>query len=254
MTLNEMAYNILNLLRGNRTNHDEYLSIPQIKFNILHYRAVFIRRDYAKNGFNSRHVEQDLGCLELVMVDSSGCEVRGGVSDADAKRSGKTPCQDVPQTGCKVYRTKAKIPKTIRYNFEEAITYVGDITGRGTIPFINNNMIQFLGYDKYTNDKMKSYMINDYIYIHNANGLKWINARGVFENPEELSNFTDCTTGSICYDDSSTDYPIPYDMVSQITQGFLNGELKLLAGTYSDIENDRIPDPQTVVRQGGGKQ
>ena len=78
MTLNEMAYNLLNLLRGNRTNHDENLSIPQIKFNILHYRAVFIRRDYSKNGFNSRHVEQDLGCLELEIVDSSNCVSKGG--------------------------------------------------------------------------------------------------------------------------------------------------------------------------------
>ena len=162
------------------------------------------------------------------------------------------PCYDLPATGCTVYRTKAIIPKTVRYNFEEAITYVGDITGRGTIPFINNNMIQFLGYDKYTNDKMKAYMINDYIYIHNANRLKWINVRGVFQNPEELSNYTDCISGAACYDDSASDYPIPYDMVSQINQGFLNGELKLLSGTYSDIENDRLPDPQTIVRQGGG--
>ena len=34
------------------------------------------------------------------------------------------------------------------YNFEEAITYVGDITGTSTIPLVNSNMIQFLPYDK----------------------------------------------------------------------------------------------------------
>ena len=51
MTLNEIAYNLLNLVRGGRSNHDEHISLDQIKFNVKHYRAMFIRRDYAKNGF-----------------------------------------------------------------------------------------------------------------------------------------------------------------------------------------------------------
>ena len=45
MTLDEIAYNILNLLRGGRSSNDELISIEQIKFNIKHYRAMFIRRD-----------------------------------------------------------------------------------------------------------------------------------------------------------------------------------------------------------------
>ncbi len=45
MTLNEIAYNLLNIVRGGRSNHDEHISLDQIKFNIKHYRAVFIRRD-----------------------------------------------------------------------------------------------------------------------------------------------------------------------------------------------------------------
>ena len=40
MTLDEIAYNILNLLRGGRTHNDELISIDQIKFNIQHYRAM----------------------------------------------------------------------------------------------------------------------------------------------------------------------------------------------------------------------
>ena len=104
MTLNEIAYNVLNLVRGGRSSHDEHISLDQIKFNIKHYRAVFIRRDFAKNGFTSRHIEQDLGCVDVKKVDASKC------------------C-NLPSE-CSVYRTIAKIPKTIRYNFKEAVTYV----------------------------------------------------------------------------------------------------------------------------------
>ena len=229
MTLNEIAYNLLNLVRGGRSNHDEHISLDQIKFNIKHYRTVFIRRDYAKNGFSSRHTEQNLGCVDLIPVDATQC------------------CQ-LP-SDCAVYRSVKKIPKTVRYNFEEAITYVGDITGTNTIPMVNSNMIQFLPFDKYTNKKYKAYMIGDYLYIYNAEGLEKINVRGVFENPEDVSRFDECD-GDICYDDSVTDFPLPMDMLYLINQGLLNGELKLLATTISDTTNDRMQDmgaapPQT---------
>tara|TARA_R110002020_G_scaffold60656_1_gene164123 strand:+ start:2749 stop:3441 length:693 start_codon:yes stop_codon:yes gene_type:complete len=221
MTLNEIAYNLLNLVRGGRSNQDEHISLDQIKFNIRHYRAVFIRRDYAKNGLNSRHTEQDLGCVDLVPVDASKC------CNIDTK--------------CPVYRTIKKIPKTIRYNFEEAITYVGDVSGMNTIPMISSNMIQWLAYDKYTSNKMKSYMIGDYLYIYNAEGLENINIRGVFENPEDVSKFDRCSSGG-CYDDSKDDFPIGMDMLSLINKGILDGELNLLSTSLTDTTNDRLQD------------
>ena len=225
MTLNEIAYNLLNLIRGGRSNHDEHISLDQIKFNIKHYRSMFIRRDYSKNGFNSRHVEQDLGCVEIKRVDA-------------------TKCCKLPSS-CSVYRTILPIPKTIRYNFEEAISYVGDITGVGTIPFINSNTVQWLPYDKYTKGKYKAYMIDEFLYIYNADGLQYVNIRGVFENPEDVARFGDCA-GSGCYDDSKDDFPIPMDMLSLINQGIIAGELQLLSGSFSDTTNDRMQDPKTI--------
>jgi hypothetical protein len=232
MTLNEIAYNLLNLVRGGKSNQDESISLDQIKFNIRHYRAMFIRRDFAKNGFTSRHIEQDLGCLELKKVDP-------------------TKCCDLPST-CSVYRTIETIPKTVRHNFEEAITHVGDITGTGTIPMVHSNVIKFLPYDKYTNKKYKAYMVGDYLYIYNAGGLKYINVRGVFEDPEEVAKFKDCG-GSDCYDSDIIEYPIPMDMLQLINNGILAGELKLLVGTFSDTENDRMQDQQTQVNIGTGQ-
>ena len=42
--------------------------------------------------------------------------------------------------------------------------------------------------------------------------------------------------------------------MSSCSDGEVGDFVMCPTGTYSDIENDRIPDPQTVVRQGGGKQ
>jgi len=233
MTLNEIAYNLLNLVRGGRSSHDEHISLDQIKFNIKHYRAVFIRRDFAKNGLNSRHSEQDLGCVALERVDS-------------------TKCCDLPST-CIVYRSVKAIPKTIRYNFEEAITYVGDISGTGTIPLVHSNMVQFLPYDKYTKDTYKAYMLNNFLYIYNAEGLEMVNVRGVFEDPEDVAAFDECSGGG-CYDDSATDFPIAMDMLALINQGILSSELQLLGSSVSDTKNDRMQDAQTISGRSAPKQ
>ena len=96
-------------------------------------------------------------------------------------------------------------------------------------------------------------MIEDYLYIYNADGLEYINIRGVFEDPEDVSKFGDCADGS-CYEGDKTPFPISMDMIQQINQGILGGELKMLSGTVSDTENDRMQDPQTIMKPGGQQQ
>lgn len=222
MTLNEIAYNLLNILRAGRSNNDENLSVGQIKFNIKHYRAMFIRRDFMRNGLITRHLEQDLGCVNLIKVDASKC-----------------PCTF--EVDCPVYRTDVKIPRTVRFNFKDAITHVGDITGLGRIPLIEPYEVQWLPHDKYTATNSKAYMIEDYMYIYNPKGMEQVNIRGVFEDPEELAGLVSCSDH--CYDADST-FPIPADMIGAITSGLVNGELKLLISTLVDDENDRQQDTQ----------
>mgnify|MGYP003666444418 CR=1 FL=1 len=222
MTLDEIAYNILNLLRKGRSSNDEFISIDQLKFNIKHYRAMFIRRDYARNGYVSNHLEQDLGCLELEKVDASKC------------------C-NLPQD-CPVYRTKRKPPKTVRFNFSDAFTFIGKPNGTGTIPKVESYEIEYLPYDKYTSGHSKYYVIDDYIYVYNPNGLEAINIRGVFEDPENVAQFATCTEGP-CYDDQSP-FPLPMDMVSTITAGLAAGELSILTAGVNDTANDRQQDKQ----------
>lgn len=217
MTLDEIAYNILNLLRKGRSSNDELISLDQLKFNIKHYRAMLIRRDYARNGYVSNHLEQDLGCLDLERVDASKC------------------C-NLP-TDCIVYRTKQKPPKTVRFNFKDAFTFIGKPNGTGVIPRVNPYEIEYLMYDKYTSLHTKYYVIDDYIYVYNPNGLEAINVRGVFEDPEDVAEFATCES-DFCYDEQSP-FPMPMDMVSFITSSLAAGELQLLASGVNDTTNDR---------------
>ena len=97
-------------------------------------------------------------------------------------------------------------------------------------------MVQFLPWDKYTKDKKKVYILENYLYLYNANGDDLINVRGIFEDPEKLTLYKSCE-GEVCYD-SNSEYPLPMDMLQMLTTGILNGEMKLLAVTTSDTTND----------------
>ena len=276
MKLKEISYNILNLMRGGRSSNDELISIPQIEFNIMHYRAMLIRRDFARNGITTRHLEQDLVCLELEPISLNTC------------------CSIYEEPGmasseCKVKKTIRKIPRTVRFNFEEAITYVGTIDKLTHIQLVPPHMVKFNKYSKYTGKKQKAFMLNDYLYVTNTEGLDFINMRGIFEDPRELATYINCLeqgqTGfagtdvvgpladagpnilhpyedtdvqpweinSAVYNDDMP-FPMPLDMVQAITQGLSSGEMQMLAGTFSDTTNDRnqdkapqgsMPSPQT---------
>ena len=220
MTLNEIAYNILNAYRGGRLNHNEHISLDQVKFTIKYYRAMFVRRDMARNGFISNGVEQDIKCLELELIDASKC------------------CN--LKTECTVYRTKVPLHKFVSLNFNDAITYAGDATGLTSYQIVEPHMIQFLPYDKYTADKKKVYVLDNYLYLYNGDGDGVINVRGIFEDPEKLGEFLNCD-GTACYDDDS-EYPLPMDMLQMLTAGILNGEMRVLAGMATDTTNDAAQD------------
>jgi len=231
-SLKEISYNILNAYRGGRSTNNEHIPLKQIMFNVKHYRALLLRRDFQRNGIFTRHVEQDLGCLDLERVNASQC------------------CH-LP-VECAVSRTKLKLPRTIRFNYNEAITSLTDVTGINTIPLVASNTVQFLPHDRFTKNEKKGYMIEDYLYIYNADGMDVVNVRGIFEDPEEVAKF-DCG-GQSCYD-SDGDFPMPLDLVQGITDGILKGTLALVSSTVSDTENDTLEDqhmPQPGQKAGAG--
>jgi hypothetical protein len=230
MTQKEIAYNILNLLRGGRSNNNDHISLRQVMFNVDHYRAMLIRRDFARNGRITRHFEQDLGCVDLTPVNASKC------------------C-GLP-LDCVVSRTTVKIPRTIRFNYEDAITHISDPTGLHTIPMVDSIAVQWLQFDRFTKNERKAYMIEDYLYIYNPDGIEKINVRGILESPADAAKF-DCD-GSDCFDEDSP-YPLAADLISAITDGLVKGTFMMIAQTQSDTENDNIQDSHVQQVQQGGQ-
>lgn len=93
---------------------------------------------------------------------------------------------------------------------------------------------------------MYAFIMNDRVYIiGNCNniafqGLKYINVKGVFENPEEASKFNK-PDGTPCYSDDEN-YPLPLYMWQYIKKEVLSSDLRQFYVTLEDKVNNADND------------
>lgn len=203
-SLNQIAFNVLNILRGGRSSQSEHLSLEQVKFNIKYYRALFIRRDQQRNMNRSRMFEQDLGDVPMETVNE----------------------------GELLRRTTKVIPTPIRLKDREAITFVGCDKYTEPIPIIDAHRVIWNQYNKYTSEEVQAFYRDGYVYVVNDITVNNINIRGIFEDPEQVFLFNN----EFELYDSNSPFPISMDMLEGITKGLINGELAFLTQTVNDTE------------------
>ena len=67
--------------------------------------------------------------------------------------------------------------------------------------------------------------------------IKYINVRGIFEKPEEVTKL-DMAGATTVFDDSSDNYPIPDRLVPKLIENILSKELMLAINVSEDEMND----------------
>lgn len=234
VTLKNLAYNILNIMRGGRSTNNEYISVEQLKFNIKYYRSLFIRRDLEREQ-NFRKFEHDLGFINMELHE----EAEGLGSDLSTTW----------------LRSTKKLPQFVRLQKGPAVTFVGPPDKRTRFPIVEIAHAPYIQYSKYTPKDPRAYLLNGYIYLsfdpgaENTNkvidgevvtelwqdSLESINVRGIFEDPEEVATFLDL-------DPDTMNMQIPMDMAQRITQSIIGGEMRVLTGSRNDDELDALPD------------
>jgi hypothetical protein len=155
-------------------------------------RSLWLRNEYNKNRSIDSYIVQDLPCLELELVNPIDC------------------CFDVP--GCKILRTKKKIPNTIEFHYTKGIISIGpaDIT-KARFILIDYARVSFVGHGRTTKNAIYAFLYNNYIYIVSKNPstllLKYITIRGIFEDPTSLGEFVNCEQSGSCWKPSDF-YPM----------------------------------------------
>lgn len=200
-TLDHSAYNLAEAME--REKDAQFLE--RVRYNLLYYRALFIRRDMQKNQHFSPQILQTLSGLEIESVDAA--EVNG------------------IDIGVDNMRTVNKVPEVIRLNNRHAFFYVGSIDRLVNYSYIDPRQISYLQYDKYSQNKARYTYINGHIYLINVAPSR-ITVQAAFQDPTQLRTFSN-EDGLPAYTEQS-EFPIPMDMLQGITTGLLSGELKLV--------------------------
>lgn len=225
-SLNEIAYNILNIFRGGRSQHNEHYSLDQIKFNIKYYRTLFIRRDLQR--FTKLEpFEQSLSNVKFNQIN------RGDLGLGDQYTL-------VSET----------IPTPMRLKNREGITFVGRQDDSKGFPIVTYNQSRYQKFNKFTSseDNNRSFYKDNKLYIvgpiaKNVNNSLDIDSvdllvRGIFRDPEDVVVYN---TGEYSHDDQ---FPsMPNDYIQRIVQGIASQELMIMSSTLSDFKHDNRPPP-----------
>lgn len=168
--------------------------INRLKFTIIYYRAMMIRRDYTRN----IHLPESL-LQELVLETET------------------VPYHEAIEKH-KFVRTKLKPPIPVRIK-GPVFHYVGGVDRKTPYQFIYPEQMQYHNSNKWQCKPPGYSYIDGYITLHNISATKII-IRAIFEDPRKVGEFT----GEGCVDDDA-EFPITLDMVEGITKGILSGEM-----------------------------
>jgi hypothetical protein len=205
-TYNEIAFDILEILKGNQISDDVDISLDHILYHVNNQRALWLRNEYNKPGRKiDQHLAQDLGCLKIIEVDAAEC------------------CS--VELGCIALRTEKKIPPFIELHNGPAIVRVGPVNKLAKpYTLVDANRVSFNKFNKYTGSDIQAVLLNDYMYIVTDNpalqSLEWINIRGVVANPAHMEDFRCDKHGTPCFS-YDEEYPINNWMIPYIKDQIL---------------------------------
>jgi hypothetical protein len=229
MILENIIYDVREALK--QYTDDSELSDEYITYLYGIKRAKYLRQDL--NNYQRTtdiSVTQTL-CLGLERVSVNEC-------DLDFE------CETI-------LRTTRPIPQPLELHIKSAITSVKP-TNRISIPF-NFTTKQKAIYSEHSpfNKAIFSFLDNDnYIYLlstdETMNLLECITVTGVFQDPLELLNYTnccDCEDSIPCYNLMTSNYPLPPHYIDLIKNEIVNEQLQKLK-IEEDTKNNSVDDKE----------
>lgn len=208
MTLNELAYNVLNKLSGGRSTNNAYISLDQIKFNINYYRSLLLHRDLNKSQMQNDFFYQS--------VDVS-----------------------LNQENSAIYKSVSVVPDFVHLYYQ----YPARIfDGETSYPLVSYNLHRFNSNARSTKQSKRAYFLNGYLYLYDpSNTLTSIELQAIFENPSQAYIFN----GADPEDVDDMPYPITGDMAQRVSESLIKGDFELFVKIPADVTTDNLPNKPT---------
>jgi len=226
-TIREIIQRVKSLYSKGVSSDDSRLSSRHIYSILKSSRSIVLKRHKsANNSFSSWDI-QDLSCVELIKALPNEC-----------------PC--IPPLGCKILRSKYKIPRPLSVKGKDTIISVSSVNGGVIFSETTWETKKYKKGNKYTGNKPDYFIKNGYLYVTINKDLKIITLLGVFADPIEVQNFIsfcpeeceDCNCNS--YLDSP--FPLEETLVSSSIELTLK-ELDIFFRGTEDISNNSQDTP-----------
>lgn len=216
LTKKLISYDLLGLLTKMKPEDDSY-SLRNIGFWIDNTRGTLIRQSFNKGQSLNPDIVQTIPCLEVQQIDASEC-----------------PCEI---TGCTILRSKLQIPTTVECNQQNLITHISsNLLPSKPFTVIPYARASYANNSKFGKKGTKAFIHNRYVYLLTDTLYTKISLSGVFQYPEELNQYSDCS-GNVCYTDDSY-YPISNHMIETLKEMIIKVNFKLALETIPDEIND----------------
>ena len=222
LTLDAMAYDLWLTIRSGRIVDDDDIDLRLIKFWIRNSRAVWIKNELSKNRPIPQRFIQDIndGCVSLERADINLCPLLS--------------------VGCTILRTAIEIPNTIEVQGVPTLTRVGPtLSNQGTFHIVPYERTPYVGEGRFSKNFIFAFWKDNRIYLATKGtslaytGMKKINIRGVFVDPEIVPGY-----------DATKDYPISEALWVYLKDIIIKTDVSTLLGTIGDIRNDAADNTQ----------
>lgn len=193
MILREFIQRVQSLYGKGLQSVSSRLTPRHIYSAMLTGRSVLIRQQVNKGQAISEWNYQNLPCVELITAPIHEC-----------------PC--VPVQGCKILRSKFKLPKPITGLEKSLIKSITSLDGLIKFDEESYENVKYSIGNKYTANKPSYYIHNGYLYITVLTILKVVPVRGLFEDYLEAAAFANlCGNCENCECNDILDTEIPID-------------------------------------------
>jgi len=205
-TLNEIAYNIKNIVEGGVGSDDSNLSTRQIK-QMIHVKRAELLVKYTDNGRKTSDV-----CYQV----------------------------DIATPSMSGYAYK----EFLGFNNNRAIRSVSlressNIEASSEIlPLVQDQDRTFIQSSRFMRNVTKKYasLLDNKIYVFDGDSLVssgTLEIKGIYSNPTTVSSYVD---------DDTTQYPIPNELISVLTQEIISKEIVMLYNLSANTPNNQTDE------------
>lgn len=227
MKIKEIIARVRALYNKGVETDDSRLSDRLVYSKLCSARSLFVKREIDKKRQVSDWIIQTISCLELEEAHPNDC-----------------PC--LPPPGCKMLKSKHKLPKPIQSVVGPEMEAVTNMDG--TVIYSKTNWVKkrYKSGDKFTSNNPDYFIKDEYLFLTERSMLTYISLSGVFEDPLAPVYLNACLDK--CIHPHEEEFPIDGHLMDVVIQATVQELVQTFKALPSDDKNDGTEDKMVVPR------